>query len=544
MGKIRYTMRNDRSNYLKALAVPCVGYSMLAGALTAVLVYVFKLAAQKIIALSALAYAYVREKPVFLPILVCAALLIGLLAVLVLKWAPDCKGGGIPTVVSALRGLIPFKWIKCALVLPISALLSFLCGVPLGNEGPCVQMGAALGEGTVRIFGKNSQAWRRYIMTGAACAGFAVATGAPVAGILFAVEEAHRRLSPMIFMTASVSVVTAQSLMLLLCSLSGVNSSMFDFNIMYELPLKYLWAVIPVGIICGICAIFFARVYRACGTLVGEVLEKVPFTIKVCTIFVAVSVAGFFSADLISSGHSLADSLVEHGGVWYVLILAFLVRALLLMLANNVGITGGLFIPTLTFGAILGSLCATLMTSLDILPVEYYSVIVIVGMASFLGASSRIPLTACVFALEALCGASGIFPVTVGVTVSLLIIEIVGVPVFSDAVIESKIERRRKGKTAIIVDVFLTVKAGAFVCDKEIRDILWPPTCTVLSLDRTATVQHGVGLAVGDVLHVHYQTFEPHETFEELEMLVGRQDEDVRMKVHKGSEAHTVPENT
>ena len=71
------------------------------------------------------------------------------------------------------------------------SLLSFLMGVPLGNEGPSVQIGTAVGRGTTRIALRKRFAWDRYSMTGGACAGFAVATGAPISGILFAVEEAH-----------------------------------------------------------------------------------------------------------------------------------------------------------------------------------------------------------------------------------------------------------------------------------------------------------------------------------------------------------------
>ena len=46
-------------------------------------------------------------------------------------------------------------------------------------------------------------------MTGGAAAGFAVATGAPATGMIFALEEVHKRFSPMILMVAMSSVVFA-----------------------------------------------------------------------------------------------------------------------------------------------------------------------------------------------------------------------------------------------------------------------------------------------------------------------------------------------
>ncbi len=537
-------MRNNRSSYVKNLLLPCLGYSVLTGAVTACIVFVFKWVAERVISFSLNCYSSAAGNLPLTFAVLAGAVLVGLAAALLLTLAPDCKGGGIPTVVASTRGLLTFSSIKSVLLLPISAWLTFLGGVPLGNEGPCVQMGAAVGESAVAIFGKRSPAWRRYIMTGGACAGFAVATGCPVAGILFAVEEAHRRLSPMIFMSASISVVSAQSLMLLLCSLTGTHVKIFDFGVLPVLPLKYIWASVPIGIVCGICAIFFSKLYKSVGRLLNARLAAVPMWIKVVCIFFVSALFGLLGIYFVSSGHMLVEQIVLQNVAWYMLLACFAVRALLLMLANNTGITGGLFIPTLTFGAIIGSLCASALVSLGILGAEYYPILVIVGMSSFLGASSRIPLVSCVFALEVLCGADNIFPVTVGVAVALLIIEVVGETVFSDAVIDAKLESRHKGKTAKIFDVFITVKAGSFAVEKEIRDILWPPTCTVLSVERSRNAVSAVGLTAGDVLHVHYRTYEPSETFRELEAIVGTQDDDVRMRVHNESLTHTVPENS
>ena len=64
------------------------------------------------------------------------------------------------------------------------SVTSFLIGVPLGNEGPSVLMGTAVGKGCTDTLAKKHPAWSRYSMTGGACAGFAVATGAPISGIL------------------------------------------------------------------------------------------------------------------------------------------------------------------------------------------------------------------------------------------------------------------------------------------------------------------------------------------------------------------------
>lgn len=535
-------MRSSRKDYIKDLLVPCLAFSALTGAFTAVIIFIFKRLASLVIGLSVSAYEFLREKPQYLLLGILASALIGALSALILTAAPNCRGGGIPTAVAVLRGLIPLKWIKSLIIMPLCALMSFLCGVPLGNEGPCVQMGTAIGNGTVRIFGKKRQAWSRYVMTGGACAGFSVATGAPITGILFAVEEAHRRFSPLIFMTASVSVTVSAAVTELIGILTGTETRMFLFEPLRALPLKSLWCAAVIGLVCGICAIFFTRAYLFCAGLVRRALERVPLWLVFAGIFAAVALMGFLSADFIGSGHSLTETLAAGGGVWYLLIICFLVRAALLMLSNNSGVTGGLFIPTLTFGAIIGALLAKAAVSLGLLDAEYLAVAVVIGMVSFLAASSRTPISACTFAAEALGGFENILPIAVGVTVAYLVIEAVGVESFNETVIGSKLKMHNGERKSRIFDTRLRVSEGAFAVGKEIRDILWPPTCVVLSVERAPGTHGAVGISAGDILHVHYSTCYPEETYSELEALVGEQDGDLGIGEHIAAENQHVPE--
>jgi H+/Cl- antiporter ClcA len=114
-------------------------------------------------------YSFVRENPVYLPLLIIAMALIGLCAALLLKYAKECRGGGIPSAVAGIRGLIPMKWVQGLLGIFASSLLTFIAGVPLGNEGLSVQMGSAVGKGNSDVFNKKKKALERYLMAGSAC---------------------------------------------------------------------------------------------------------------------------------------------------------------------------------------------------------------------------------------------------------------------------------------------------------------------------------------------------------------------------------------
>lgn len=537
-------MKKQRTTYIKNLLLPCVILSALVGIVTGVIIFLFKIIATYVIHLSERLYGFVRTNPQYLPLLLIGAIILGLTVSFILKKARECRGGGIPTAVASIRGLIPLKWIQGLFVLFFSTLLTFLGGVPLGNEGPSVQMGTAAGKGISKILGKqHSLAWERYIMTGGACAGFATATGAPLTGIMFALEDAHRRFSPTIFMVATVSVLTGSATQNLLCSLFGIQGEHWAFSQSIILPARFFWIAILIGMICGVCAILFTKLYRSFRTLSKHTLKRIPFEIKIISIFLIVAILGFFCEDFLGSGDHLIQKILHGETMWYLLFAAFVIRALLMLCANNEGISGGVFIPTLTFGAIIGALVAEWILKLRIPAEEYYSVFIAIGMASFLAASSRTPITALLFSAEVLCGVGNSLPVGIGVILAYIMVETVGISSFTDSIIEAKIEREHEGKDAVIISTRMTVMPDSFAVGKEIRDILWPPTCTILSIDKNHSIimPNMVGLNVGDVLHIHYQTYDPNQTMDQLMSLLGEQGEDPKTKTHLGNDKHIVP---
>ncbi|MBO7169687.1 MAG: chloride channel protein, partial [Clostridia bacterium] len=195
-------------NRIKHLLLPCLAFSVITGVLSALIITLFKILAEWVIHFSFTIYGTVRENPVFLPLLILGVAAIGLAASILLSLSHGCKGGGIPTSVAAIRGIVRFHWISSLLLLPLSALMTFLAGLPLGTEGPCVQMGTAIGDGVVHCVGKEKhKGWRRYVMTGGASAGFSLATGAPITAILFSMEELHKRFSPLLLTIATSSVI-------------------------------------------------------------------------------------------------------------------------------------------------------------------------------------------------------------------------------------------------------------------------------------------------------------------------------------------------
>ena len=527
----------------KKYFLPCLALSALTGALTGAIIFLFKIAIKYVQQLSSFAYTSARANPALFPLLLLVIAVIGIISFALIKFFPIIRGSGIPNSLAIMRGFIPFKWIRSLLGIFTSTLLTFFVGVPLGNEGPSVQMGCSVGKGAVNLFAKGNKAWEKYTMTGGACGGFAAATGAPLTGIIFAIEEAHRRFSPILFMAASTATLAATMTTTGLCKLFpalNISPKLFEIPNSAALPLKYFWLAIIIGVVVGGLSIVFTHLYKVFNVLMNQTLKKIPLFAKILVIFTLVAIIGFFLDGAMGSGHGIIDAIFySHAPVWYILIALLLVRALLLLISTNTGVTGGTLIPLLTFGAILGSLIATLAVNIGILPTEYSGAIVLISMSAFLAASSRTPLTAIILTVEVFSGFDNIITIAIGVAFAYLTIECSNAISFNDLISEQKIHETHRGKKLVTVNATFEVQAHAFVIGKEIRDILWPPHCAVISVKK-----YVIGSSIlceGDVLQIRYQTYDPQETYEIMEALLGKQDEDLVMNNSDEDTSYRVP---
>jgi H+/Cl- antiporter ClcA len=128
----------------------------LTGIFTGALIFSFNLISTFVVHQSSEMYHWFRENPAYIPLLILGVILLGLIAGWMLKTFPSARGGSLPVAVALLRGHIAFRWIPNIVFVYFSSMITYLVGVPLGNEAPCVQMGAAAGKGTVRMLTKKA----------------------------------------------------------------------------------------------------------------------------------------------------------------------------------------------------------------------------------------------------------------------------------------------------------------------------------------------------------------------------------------------------
>ena len=522
-------MKNKFIKYIINIIFPAIVLGSGTGILTGAIITIYKFCAKHIIHFSETAYSYVKNAWYLIPVVLVGLLGLAFLFKYLYKKIPRLKGGGIPSSIALLRGLITFKWLRVLIGVFFTSLATFLVGVPLGNEGPSVLMGATIGKGVASPLQNKHRAWSRYSITGGACAGFAVATGAPVSGIIFSLEEAEHHLSPMILLVSCFSVLFARITTELLAPLLGVSISLFPELQLITLSLKDIWLPIVIGLSMGGFSVLFLYLYKFISKLFNKHLKKIPLQYKIFFVFAVTFGIGLYSFNFISTGHELILSLFSKRLPFFFLLAILLVRSILTLCSNSNKITGGMFLPILALGAVLSSAMANVLEKLGLSP-EYYTIILVLGITACIAGAMKMPLTAIIFSVEALsCYQNIIYVVIVAVT-SYVIPQLFRMKSINDSVIDNLVKEKNEGLTPIVIDTFVTVKPDSFAVGKQVRDILWPANLFVLSFKpsekRTALIDEhgGKSLHEGDVLHVRYLTYDEAITKRDLTAIVGDQD--------------------
>lgn len=525
-------MKKHVQNNVEKMIFPAILFGAVTGILTAIVVVLYKYCTMQVIRTSEKGYHYLREHLQWVPLVLVVLFGVAFLLAYIYRVFSNLRGGGIPTSIGILRGIIPMKWLQNVIGIFALSLVSFLIGVPLGNEGPSVQMGTGVGRGSVFMLTKKKRAWDRYAMTGGACAGFSVATGAPISGILFAVEEAHQRISPIILIMATTSVMFAEIMNTFLSPLLGVSRMLFSIpsEVLRPLPPKELWIPLLIGLAVGLFAVVFLKYYKVIVLSVNRAIKNFPHGFLIFGVFVLTVGLGLWSYDFISTGHHLMISLFDGKESIWMLLLLLIVRSTLTICANSNRITGGIFLPLLALGTLVALILGKGFHHIFGLGEDYYTVILVLGITACIASMMKMPLTAIIFSLEALSLDDHILSVVVVVAVSYMITEIFGVHSINESVLERRIEALHEGKSRIEIDRKVTVQPGSFAIGKQIRDIFWPNNLFVLSVEHddsktlsSKAAKGGKEMREGDVLHVHCETYNEEHTMEALCAIVGEQ---------------------
>lgn len=330
---------------------------------------------------------------------------------------PEATGSGVPQVKAALAYVPITLDLRVAIVKLLSTILTLGSGFVLGRQGPTVQIGAALAAQMSRWVPASPDHQRQLIAAGAA-AGLAAGFDAPIAGVLFVIEELLHDVSSLTLGTAILASFTGGIVSRILAGPNlnlGIDQSIQAVSFLpQEIPF-----FLVLGILTGVFAAFFNRsivtslqfsrrhipgglAWRIglAGLISGGVVALLPIVFRDTT-----TLQGFLTAETMD---------------WRITMGAFVVQFVLSVLACSAETPGGLFIPSLVLGAALGKLVGLL--AVVVFPSEpvIYS---LAGMGAFFGAVAKVPVTAIVIVFEITMSYNLILPLMICVVTAYLVAE-------------------------------------------------------------------------------------------------------------------------
>ncbi|MDA7741995.1 H(+)/Cl(-) exchange transporter ClcA [Francisellaceae bacterium] len=325
---------------------------------------------------------------------------------LVRKVAPETAGSGVQEIEGILEGKRTMRWY---LVLPtkfLAGVLSLSSGLVLGREGPTIQMGGAVGKMLQTIFRLNAEYTHILIAAGAG-AGLAAAFNAPLAGILFVVEEMRHQFK---YSFKSLQVV------IIACVCSDIMLRLFmgqstDIPMMhFATPkLSSLWVFIILGVLFGGLGVIFNK-YLVKSLNFFMMLPKRQFWAFIIAIGAGTGILSIAYPNVIGGGYAVIPTVLqEHMGISALLIL-FVLRLLTTWTSYGTGATGGIFAPMLALGTIFGVWFGMAVTVFFPDLVQDPAVFAVAGMSALFTATVGAPLTGIVLVVEMTMNYSLILP--------------------------------------------------------------------------------------------------------------------------------------
>lgn len=429
-------------------------------------------------ALFEIAHTFPRPWGFLFAVGVCA-LAAGTALWLVRRFAPEAAGSGIPQLKAVLHRLRGMNWRRVLLVKFASGTLGIGAGLALGREGPTVQMGGAIGDMVSR--GLRSGARERHSLIAAgAGAGLAAAFNAPLAGVIFVLEELRRDFAPGALTAGFVASVTADVVARLLMGQSPV----FRVANAPVPPLASLPLFLVLGLLAGALGVLFNRALL--GSLrLFERTARWPLGLPAALAGVVIGAIGWFAPGAVGGGGNLAEATLSGRVALGTLALLLVLRFGMTMLSYGTGTAGGIFAPLLVIGAQAGLLVGLLGRPWFPAADSYPAAFAVVGMAALFAAVVRAPLTGIVLILEMTANYSLMLPLLIACFAAYALADLLHEEPIYEALLERDLmrgSRRPEAGETILVD--LRVEEGAPFAGRPVADLGLPPGCLLVTVQR------------------------------------------------------------
>ena len=329
---------------------------------------------------------------------------------LLYTWAPEAEGHGTDTVVKAFHqnnGKIRKR------VTPIKLLASAITigtGGSAGKEGPTALFSAGIGSIYASILKKPDDYRRLLILIGMA-AGLSAIFRSPIGTAIFAIEVLYRDMefeaSALIYtMLASIIAYTINGIFVGWKPLFQILS-----NIHITKSIDYFWFIL-LGIGSGIVSTLIPVIFYGLRDLFHKIPVKPHFKPAIGAL--GVGLVALVYPQVLGGGYGWIKKAINGQLVLSLMLILIFMKILAFALTVSSGGSGGVFVPTLYVGAMLGGFFAAVFH-------QPFVSFTIVGMAAVFGSAARVPIATLLMVTEMTGGYKLLVPAALSVILAFLI---------------------------------------------------------------------------------------------------------------------------
>jgi H+/Cl- antiporter ClcA len=320
---------------------------------------------------------------------------LGAVAWITLHFFVGSQGSGVPQVIAALNNehiRNQVLSLRIAFGKIVLTLLGLCCGASIGREGPMVQVGAAIMHSLGKLVRFSRLQTQKGLILAGGAAGIAAAFNAPLAGIVFAIEELNRSHVHRTSGTILTGVILAG-----VTSMSVLGDYPFFGHNSASLQLDQAWIpVLLCGISGGLLGGLFAHILivmsRGLTGRIGLFTRKRPVIFAASCGLILALIGLLSGGTTFGTGYMEARHIIE--GSQELPLQYGILKFLATIVSYASGIPGGVFSPSLAVGAGFGVNLSQFIPSVPV------GAVILLSMVGYFAGVVQAPITTFLIVME------------------------------------------------------------------------------------------------------------------------------------------------
>ncbi len=313
---------------------------------------------------------------------------------LLYKYFPDARGSGVPQTKAALYARGGYIGLSTVVGKFFCTSVTLASGIPLGREGPAVQVGGGIASVLGRALGLRPEKVKALLPVGAAAA-VAAAFNTPLAAVLFALEEVVGDMHAPVLGSVVLASATSWGVLRLLLG----NEPLFQVP---QYQLVNSWELVAYGIL-GIAGGLVSAGFTQLLLRLREWFKRQP----VKTVWfqpvaggVVVGIMGWFVPAVMGVGYQYVGDVLNDSLTLKLMLTLLVLKLVATAVSYASGNAGGIFGPSLFLGAMLGGAVGSVAQHFFPSYVASPGAYALVGMGATFAGIIRAPMTSVVMIFE------------------------------------------------------------------------------------------------------------------------------------------------